>query len=176
MRRIFFTLSIILGLVSCDNETSLQEYYVEHQNDNQFLAFDIPASLLTGENTALNPEQLATIETIKKVNILALRKNDKTEAIFEEEQERLSEILKNDDYQQLFRYGGHDRRAELYYRGEEDAIDELIIFGSDKEKGFGIARVTGDDMDPEAMIRLFKSFKDGELDLQGLPDLDGFQD
>ena len=176
MKRLFIILPIILGLVSCDNETSLQEYYVEHQNNNQFLAFDVPASLLTGENTALNPEQLATIETIKKVNILALRKNEKTEAIFEEEQERLSEILKNDDYQQLFRYGGHDRRAELYYRGEEDAIDELIIFGSDMEKGFGIARVTGDDMDPEAMIRLFKSFKDGELDLQGLPDLDGFKD
>ncbi|HER39755.1 MAG TPA: DUF4252 domain-containing protein, partial [Salinimicrobium catena] len=28
-----------LGLVSCENETSLQEFYVENQNDKQYLAF-----------------------------------------------------------------------------------------------------------------------------------------
>ena len=74
------------------------------------------------------------------------------------------------------RYGGGTRKAELYYRGTEDAIDELIIFGSDDEKGFGIARVTGDKMDPEAMIRLLKSFEKGDLDVAGLPKLGGFLD
>ena len=59
-----------LGVVSCNNETTLQEFYVEHQNDNQYLAFDIPASLLTGDNSGLDAEQKATLETIKKVNIL----------------------------------------------------------------------------------------------------------
>ncbi|MGB7843778.1 MAG: DUF4252 domain-containing protein, partial [Salinimicrobium sp.] len=85
-------------------------------------------------------------------------------------------ILKNKKYKQLFRYGGGERRAELYYMGEEDAIDELVIFGSDEEKGFGIARVTGNDMEPEAMIRLFKSFQKGDLNISGLPDLNGFKD
>jgi len=69
------------------------------------------------------------------------------------------------------KYGGGNRKAELYYMGEEDAIDELIVFGSDEEKGFGIARVTGDDMNPEAIIRLFKSMEKGELDIQGLQNL-----
>ncbi|NJW54712.1 DUF4252 domain-containing protein, partial [Salinimicrobium sp. CDJ15-91] len=35
---------------------------------------------------------------------------------------------------------------------------------------------TGNDMDPEAMIRLLKSFEKGELDVAGLPDLNGFLD
>lgn len=165
-----------LGLVSCDNETSLQEFYVEHQNDNQYLAFDIPASLLTGDNSALNAEQKATLETIKKVNVLGFPLKEENKEEYETEKERLSSILKADKYKQLMRYGGGTRKAELYYLGEEDAIDELIVFGSDDEKGFGVARLTGDDMNPEALIRLLKSFEKGELDVAGLPKLEGFLD
>ncbi|MEG9328762.1 DUF4252 domain-containing protein [Salinimicrobium catena] len=159
---------LTLGLVSCENETSLQEFYVENQNDKQYLAFDIPASLLTGENSKLTAEQKATVETIRKVNILGFPKKAENEVAFREEQEKLSKILKSDKYNLLMKYGGGDRKAELYYMGEEDAIDELIVFGSDEEKGFGIARVTGDDMNPEAIIKLFRSFEKGELDVQGL--------
>lgn len=166
---------VLLSLIfwSCENETTLQEYYVQNQNSNQFLAFDIPASLLTGDNSALTEEQRATLMTVKKVNVLGFPLKDSNSAEYEAEKEKLTQILNNDKYKQLLRYGGGTRKAELYYMGEEDAIDEIIIFGSDEEKGFGIARVTGDDMNPEAMIRLFKSFEKGELNLAGLPDLDG---
>ena len=167
---------LTLGVVSCDNETTLQEFYVEHQNDNQYLAFDIPASLLTGDNSALNAEQKATLETIKKVNILGFPLKEENKETYETEKQRLDEILKGDKYKQLMRYGGGNRKAELYYLGEEDAIDELIVFGSDDEKGFGIARLTGNDMDPEALIRLLKSFEKGDLNVAGLPKLDGFLD
>ncbi len=160
-----------LGFVSCENETSLQEFYVENQNDKQYLAFDIPASLLTGENSKLTAEQKATLETIRKVNILGFPKKEENAAIFEQEQEKLSKILKSDKYNLLMKYGGGNRKAELYYLGEEDAIDELIVFGSDEEKGFGIARVTGDDMNPEAIIKLFKSFEKGDLNVDGLQNL-----
>ena len=177
MKNALLLVVVFLGLVSCDNETSLQEYYVQNQNNRNFIAFDVPASLLTGSNSALNAEQRATLETIRKLNILAFPKTDSTATIFEQEKERLSEILQNDKYNQLIRYGGSDRKAALYYLGEEDAIDELIVFGSDEEKGFGIARVTGNNMDPEAIIKLLRSFGDeNELNIQGLPDLDGFLD
>lgn len=160
-----------LGLVSCENETSLQEFYVENQNDNQYLAFDIPASLLTGENSKLTPEQRATLETIRKVNVLGFPKKAENETAFEEEQEKLSRILRSDKYNLLMKYGGGNRKAELYYMGEEDAIDEIIVFGSDQEKGFGVARVTGNAMNPEDIIRLFKSIEEGELNIQGLQNL-----
>ncbi|MCC8359164.1 DUF4252 domain-containing protein [Salinimicrobium sediminilitoris] len=177
MKKVLIIMVLLsLGVVSCDNETTLQEFYVEHQNDNQYLAFDIPASLLTGDNSALNAEQKATLETIKKVNVLGFPLKEENKEAYETEKERLTSILKADKYKQLMRYGGGNRKAELYYLGEEDAIDELIVFGSDDEKGFGIARVTGNDMDPEAMIRLLKSFEKGDLNVAGLPDLDGFLD
>lgn len=162
-----------LGFVSCENETSLQEFYVENQNDNQYVAFDIPASLLTGDNSSFTPEQKATLETIRKVNVLGFpKKADNSEAL-EQEQEKLSNILKSGKYNLLMRYGGGNRKAELYFRGEEDAIDELVVFGADEEKGFGIARVTGDDMNPGDIIKLFKSLEKGDIDIDGLPDLGG---
>ncbi len=169
-------LLLTLGFVSCNNEKTLQEFYVEHQNDNQYLAFDIPASLLTGENSALNAEQKATLETIRKVNILGFPLKGENKEAYETEKERLTSILKTDKYKQLMRYGGGTRKAELYYLGEDDAIDELIVFGSDDEKGFGIARLTGNDMNPGALIKLLKSFENGEINVAGLPKLDGFLD
>lgn len=162
---------LALGLISCESEMSLQEFYVENQNNNQYLAFDIPASLLTGENSKLSPEQKATLETIKKVNVLGFPKKEENSAEFKAEQERLSQILKSDEYNLLMRYGGGDRKAELYFKGQEDAIDELIVFGMDQTKGFGVARVTGDKMNPGDIIRLFRSAERGELNVQGLENL-----
>src|SRR6056297_1104941 len=130
-KTILILVLLSLGLVSCENETSLQEFYVENQNDKQYLAFDIPASLLTGENSQLSAEQKATLETIRKVNILGFPKKAENEVAFEQEQEKLSRILKSEKYNLLMKYGGGDRKAELYYLGKEDAIDELIVFGSD---------------------------------------------
>ena len=51
----------ILGLVlaatafvSCASEPSLQEYYVENQQDNKFIAVDVPTSMLPQSSLYLN--------------------------------------------------------------------------------------------------------------------------
>lgn len=153
---------------SCDNKTTLQEYYVENQNNRQFLALDIPASLLTGNHGRLNAEQMATLETIRKVNLIAFPLNEENRLTFEEERTKLSSILSDKNYQTLMKYGGGSRKAELYFLGEDDAIDEFIVYGYDEEKGFGVARVLGDDMNPDALIKLVKSFEEGDLNIEGL--------
>ncbi len=164
----FFLTVFIVSLVSCDNETSLQEYYVENQNNKQFLSLDIPTSLLTGDQVNLTAEQRATLETIRKVNLLGFPMNEKNRESYEEEKSKITGILKNEKYKPLIKYGADNRNAELYYLGEEDAIDELIVFGADEEKGFGVARVLGEDMKPEDLIRLLRSFEKGDLNVQGL--------
>lgn len=174
MRKAILTLVLLsLGFVSCENETSLQEFYVENQNDNQYIAFDIPASLLAGDNSRFTPEQKATLETIRKVNILGFPKKAENTEILKQEQEKLSKILKSGKYNLLMKYGGGERKAELYFSGEEDAIDELVVFGSDEEKGFGIARVTGNDMNPGDIIKLFQSMDKEDMNIEGLPNLSG---
>lgn len=168
-------LAMGLILASCNNETTLQEYYVENQANKQFMALDLPASLLSASGS-LDAEQRATLETIKKVNLMAFPMNEENRASFEEEKEKLTAILKNDKYNTLMKYGGGTRNAQLYYLGEDDAIDEFIVFGSDEEKGFAIARVLGDDMQPEALIKLLKSFNEGDLNIEGLEALTMFKD
>lgn len=167
---------VVLAFYSCDNETTLQEYYVENQGNKQFLALDVPSSLLTGSGSRLDAEQKATLETIKKVNLMAFPMNDENKVSYEQEKEKLTAILQNDKYNTLIKYGGGSRKAELYYLGEEDAIDEFVVFGSDEEKGFAVARVLGEDMKPEALIKLLKSFQEGDIDIEGLQSLTSFKD
>ena len=173
--KLFLALAGFIFL-SCDNNTTLQEYYVENQENKQFLALDVPASLLTADAANLDAEQKATLETIKKVNLMAFPMNEKNKASFEEEKAKLAAILQDDKYNTLIKYGGGTRKAELYYLGEEDAIDEFIVFGSDEEKGFAVARVLGDDMEPAALVKLLKSFNEDDLNVQGLEALTSFKD
>lgn len=164
-------LLLVLLLYSCNNKTSLQEYYVEHRVDTSFVALDIPASLVLGDNSRLEPEQRAVIETIDKINLLGYPASEENKEAFEKEKLRLKKILADEKYQTLMKFKSGTMSAELFYLGEDDAIDELIVFGSDQTKGFGVARVLGENMNPEDLINLVHSLRNGNLDLEGLEEL-----
>ncbi|MBI6115297.1 DUF4252 domain-containing protein [Salegentibacter maritimus] len=159
------------AFVSCANEASLQEYYVENQQDNKFIAVDIPTSMFTNTEE-LDETQKETLETVKKINVLALPVNDSKEE-YEIEKARLAEILKDEKYQLLMRYGSNTRKAEIYFTGNEDAIDEIIVYGYDDTKGVGVARVLGEDMNPQKLMEFMKSLDKGDIDVAGLKGISG---
>ncbi|MBZ9631874.1 DUF4252 domain-containing protein [Salegentibacter sp. LM13S] len=168
----------ILGLalaaaafVSCANEPSLQEYYVENQQDNKFIALDVPTSMFTNTEE-LDENQKATLESVKKINLLALPVKENKEE-YEAEKTKLSSILQDEKYQLLMKYGSNDRRAEIYFTGNEDAIDEIIVYGYDDTKGVGVARVLGEDMNPQKLMELMKSLDKGDIDVNGLKGITG---
>lgn len=156
-------------LTSCDDGKSLQKYYVENQEDTDFLALDVPTSMFANIES-MDEEQKTTMQTIKKINVLALRA-DQHPAKFEMEKSKLSEIFQDEKYQLLMKYGGGDRKAELYFTGEDDAIDEIIVYGYDDEKGLGIARVLGEDMNPEKIMQLMRSLDKDDINVDGLEGL-----
>ncbi|MDT0644734.1 DUF4252 domain-containing protein [Zunongwangia sp. F363] len=168
MRAKFFILGCaVLTLVfACDNKTSLQEYYVENQEDNQFLALDVPAGMFTNSE-GLDEEQRATLQTVKKINLLAYPVKDGNDK-FEAEMAELEGILSDEKYQLLIKYGSGERKAEVYFTGDEDAVDELIVYGYDKSKGLGVARVLGDNMNPGDLLKLMNSMKKGDVNVEGL--------
>ena len=135
------------------------------------MALDIPSSLLTGDNSGLTAEQIATLETIKKVNLIAFPLKEDNKEVYETEKEKINEILSDEKYQMLMRFGKGTTKGQIMFTGEDDAIDEFIVFGSDEERGFGVARITGDNMKPEDLIKLFRSAEKGDLDIAGLQDL-----
>ena len=169
--KILFAVLFVTLLSSCNNEQSLQKYYVENQEDSDFLAVDVPTSLFTNSES-LEAEQKATLKTIKKINVLALS-NDENKAKFEEEKAALNQIFKNEKYQLLMKYGGGNRKAELYFTGEEDAIDELIVYGYDDEQGLGVARVLGENMNPGEIMKLMRSLEEGDINVEGFKNVVG---
>jgi len=76
MKKAIFTIMsiMILGsvLISCNSEPSLQEYYVEKQESNNFISLDLPSSIIT-LNDDVTPEMKETMASIKKLNVLAFK-------------------------------------------------------------------------------------------------------
>lgn len=152
-----------VAMVSCSDK-SLQKYLVEKQDNPKFMKLDLPPSLLQGKNSNFTKEENEIFQTIKKVNVVAYQIKDGDMFEFEKEKKELETILKQDRYKELTRIKSNDWNATLKYTGEEDAIDEVIVFASDNNKGFAIFRLLGENMRPDHMMKLMKSAEKGDLD------------
>ena len=52
----------------------------------------------------------------------------------------------------------------INYQGADEAINEFVLYAADNEKGFALARVLGNKMDPEKIMKMAQDLKniDGE--------------
>lgn len=152
-------------LVSCNNGQSLQEYYVANQEDGDFILVDVPTSLISEDTNALDDEQKRVLKTVRKINIMAFPLKTDNATRFETEKEKVNTILATDNYEELMKVNADEGSMKLYFRGEEDAIDEVIVFASQSEKGFMLARLLGDDMNIGDMMKLAQSLESGDIDV-----------
>ncbi len=167
MKLIYYLIGLILvgiTLVSCSDK-SLQKYLVEKQDDAKFVKVDIASSLLEGKNSNFDQEQKDILKTIKKVNVVAYPIKNGDTADYIAERKELESILSQDRYKELTRIKTKDWNATLKYTGEEDAIDEVIVYANDNERGFAVFRLLGENMRPDQMLQLMKSVEKGDLDL-----------
>ncbi len=165
-----------LTLFSCNNEQSLQRYLVDRQDDDSFLKVDIAASLLQTDSNSLSQEEKDILETVKKINVVAYPLNGDNDANYEVKKQELKDIISQEKYKTLMKFGSNKRGATLKYLGEEDAISEIIVFASDDEKGFALFRLLGDNMRPDQMIKLMNSIEKGDLDVSKLSSIGGLFD
>ncbi len=168
MKKVFRILALasVVVFASCNSDTSLQQYFVDHQNDNEFIAVDIPSSLLDKDGIELSKDEQEALESIKKVNFLALPLKEGTKARFEKESADIAKILNTDKYETLMKFGSNGTNAVLKYQGEDNDIDEVIVFATDQKKGLALVRVLGDNMRPEKMVKLMKSVEKGNIDME----------
>ena len=171
MRLIAYLTALTLGvltLASCSNQKSLQQYLVDKQEDDRYIKVDIAASLLQSDSAKFTLEQEEILKTIKKVNVVAYPvKGDNAEG-YPVEKAELKEILKQDQYKVLMKMGSNTSGMTLQYLGEEDAIDEVIVFASDDAKGFAVFRLLGEDMQLDQMMKLMTSIDQGDVDVSQL--------
>jgi hypothetical protein len=165
-------LFIVLGLVSC-TEKSLQKYLVEKQDDEHFVKMDLAASLLQGAENNFSEEETKTLSTIKKVNVVAYPISNGDTINFEKERTDIKAILAQEQYKELARINNDHWDVTLKYTGEEDAINEVIIFGSDEKRGFAVFRVLGKNMRPDQILNLLQTADKKDLDFSKFGSLDG---
>lgn len=173
IKSIGFALFAAILSTACDNNPSLQTYIVDSKENDQFISVDLPASILQLKNNEVSDKIKTTLETIKKVNFLALPITESNQDLYTSEKEKVKTILKNPKYKQLMRMNMGNTNVSINYLGEEDAIDEVVIFGSENEKGFAIVRVIGENMNPADIMELAQEIKidnnSGEMkQLEGL--------
>ncbi len=166
-------LSIVL-LASCASQQSLQEYYVDNQENPNFISLDIPASILKMEEVELTSVQQEAVESLRKFNLLAFKKTTENEAEYKVEKAKVKEILKDEDFIELMKINSQYGKGVIKYLGEDDAIDEVIIFGDSKEQGFALVRVLGKDMNPAHIIQLMQAIQKSEYRGEGLGEIGKF--
>ena len=158
-----YTLILTVVLTSCNSEKSLQKYYVEKQSSDNFIAIDLPASLIN-LNDNVSEESQKTIKTLKKLNILAFKLNENNEADYVRESKEIKEVLSNKKFNDLMR-GKHENISfAIKYLGDEDEIDEVVLFASENSKGFIVARILGDGMNLTDMMKLMKDVEKFDTD------------
>ena len=57
------------------------------------------------------------------------------------------------------------------YVGKETAIDEVIVFASDDEKGFAIARLVGDKIQPEHLLKIIQATENGDFNVSAIEEI-----
>lgn len=153
----------VFTLMSCAKEDSIQQLYVDSETNDNYLMLDIPASIITLSEDASTKEKQA-YESIDKVNLLVFKINESNKDNYTTEYTKVKKILKNKNYTELMRVNSNGYKITAKYVGNEDSINELILFVSDNSKGFAVVRVLGDDMKPENMLHLLNNLKDIDQD------------
>lgn len=165
-----------LSLISCNNDPSLQRYLVDKQEDDRYLKLDLATSLLQAENASFTEDEKEILNTVKKVNMVAYPRKGANVAEYEAEKAMVKEIIGNEKYKTLSTMKSNDMNITLKYLGEEQAIDEVIVFASNEEKGFGLFRLLCDDMRPDQVLKLMSSIDKGDIDLSKLSAFEGLME
>ncbi|WP_431121711.1 DUF4252 domain-containing protein [Flagellimonas flava] len=161
-------------LASCSSQQSLQEYYVDNSENPNFIAIDVPASILKMDGVDLTETQSEAIESLRKFNLLAFKKTADNVAEYNAEKVKVREILKGDKFVELMKINSQYGKGVIKYIGDEDAIDEVIIYGDSKDKGFALVRVLGKDMNPAHIVQLMQAIQKSNYDGAGLGEIGEF--
>ncbi len=173
MKKVIAPIVVLMALlvVSCSSKQSLQEYYIDNTENPNFLFFDVPASILNMDKVDLTETQRTALSSLKKLNIMAFKKTLENSSEYQVEKKKVKTILNTDDYTELMKMNTDFGRATIKFKGDDDAIDEVIIFGDNKEKGFALIRVLGNDMNPANFVQLMQALQKTDFKGEGLEQL-----
>jgi hypothetical protein len=93
---------------------------------------------------------------------------------FRKEKENINSILKNGKFTELMKMNTSYGKASVRYLGDDDAIDEVIIYGDSDDKGFMLVRVLGKNMNPAKLVQFMKAVEKSDYKGEGLGEIGNF--
>lgn len=174
IKTIITVLILVVAFTSCNQGETLQSYYVANQETPDFMSIDLPTSFVQVDKTNFTEEQKEAYKSIDKLNMLLFTANENNEETYKLELAKVKTILADEKYEELFRGSIADGKIIIKYIGTDNVIDELIIFATANGKGFGIARVLGDDMEPNKIITLGDALKNANFEENQLQEFSNF--
>ncbi len=175
MKKIILLSILIAAFCSgCASTETIQEYYVDNAENPEFLSLDLPVSLLNLDQASLTETQKKAVSSFKKLNILAFKKTDANTVAYQKELSKVNKILKNSDFEELMRMNTPMGKASVQVVGDDESIDEAIIYGSDPERGFALIRVLGKNIKPSYILELMQAIEKSDYNGEGLEKLEEF--
>ncbi|MGC6430949.1 MAG: DUF4252 domain-containing protein [Jejuia sp.] len=161
-----FSLIVLFSfiLVSCNSEPSLQRYFVDHQEQPNFISQDVPVSMVKIDKTNFTEEQTEAFNSVRRLNFLGFNVNENNKDVYTTELNTVKSILKQEKYQDLMEFSDKGRKILVKYIGDDEDADEVILFGSAEDMGFAVVRILGSDMSPEKMITLSEALRNSNID------------
>lgn len=175
-----FTFTIIclsITLTSCKKQESLQSYLIQTEDNQDYVRFDFSTSMLGSFFEDISEEDQKTFQSVRKMNIAFLPVNKANEEEFGVERKKIKGIMKNTDYKSLIRVNDKRGKGTIYYAGEADAIDEIVAVIYAKDFGLGVARILGNDMNIEKIMKMVQNanMEDKGDELEKIKDIFGGQ-
>jgi len=165
IKTIIMMLILVVTLQSCNQNQTLQTFYVDNELAPGFTSLDVPVSMLQIDEESLTKEQLEAYESIEKLSLIAFVLDESNQEQMDIEYAKVKTILKNPKYEELMRGGNStDGKFVIKCIGDGDVIDEFILFGNSNTSGFGVVRVLGDDMNFNKIAQLAKVLQDTDIE------------
>lgn len=160
-------------LMSCSNEPSIQKYFVENSGKKDFIALDVSPSIINIDKSKLTADQQTALNSFDKMNVLIFKSNGKNDAQYQSETQKVGDILKDETYQELMKIGSGKDGASVSFVGDENDIDEFIFFAKNKDNGFAVVRILGNDMNPNNIMNMIGILQIANVDMEQLKPLQG---
>jgi len=158
-----YTLFTAVFFISCSNNVSLQRYYVDNQESSNFISQDIPLSLLNINTSVFTEAQNEAYKSVDKLNFLGYKISNTDTETFKAELIKVKTILSDSKYNELMEFSDKGNKISVKYIGTEDEADEIVVFGTSMDMGFGIVRILGDNMSPDKMVTLISALQNANI-------------
>ena len=166
---------LVVTLQSCNQNLSLQTFYVDNELAPGYTSLDVPVSMLNIDEEKLTAEQLEAYESVEKISMIAYVLESGNEAEMKAEYEEVKTILKDPKYEELMR-GGNSTDGKFVVKciGDGEDVDEFILLGNSNQTGFAVVRILGDDMNFNKIMKLTSVLDETNIEESQIRDITKF--